>query len=126
MKQKNWLNKLSYQKSIENTKVPFSKQIIIFLLINLAMILLLGFSILILPPQIPLFYGLPDGDEQLAENWLITLPNFIALLTVFINSLLATKIKDEYIKKVIVITGFVVTIFAIITVFKILFLVGNI
>jgi hypothetical protein len=126
MKQKNWLNKLSYQKSIENTKVPFGKQIIMFLLINLAMILLLVFSILILPPQIPLFYGLPDGEEQLAANWLITLPNFIALFTVFINSLLATKIKDEYIKKVIVIAGFVVTIFAIITVFKILFLVGNI
>ena len=126
MKKKDWFNKLSYRKEIEKSKVPFSKEIILCLIINLIMILLATLSIIILPPEIPLLYGLPEGEEQLVSNWAITVPNLAALVIMFINSIFAIYTKDEYIKKIIVIAGFVVSFFAIITVIKIFFLVGRI
>jgi hypothetical protein len=126
MQKKDWLNKLSYRKEIEKSKVPFSKQIILCLIINLVMILLTTLSILVLPPQIPLLYGLPEGEEQLVSNWAITIPNLAALIIMFTNSIFAIYTKDEYLKKIIVIAGFTVSFFAIITVIKIFFLVGGI
>jgi len=126
MQKKDWLNKLSYQKKIEGKKVPFSKQVICCLLINLVMILLATLSIFVLPPEIPLLYGLPEGNDQLVKNWAIIIPNLVAFILMFINTIFAINTKDEYIKKIIVLAGFTATFFATITVIKIFFLVGNI
>ncbi|MFH1971461.1 MAG: hypothetical protein ABIJ05_03715 [Patescibacteria group bacterium] len=126
MQQKNWLNNLSYQKKIEKKKVPFSKQIIYCLIINLVMILLAALSIFLLPPEIPLLYGLPEGNDQLTKSWAITVPNLTSLTIMFANSIFAMNTKDEYLKKIIVLAGFTATFFAIITVLKIFFLVGRI
>ena len=126
MQKKDWLNKLSYQKKIERKKVPFSKQIIYCLLINLVMILLATLSIFVLPPEIPLLYGLPEGSDQLVKSWAITIPNLVAFILMFINTIFAINTKDEYLKKIIILAGFTATFFATITVIKIFFLVGNI
>jgi len=126
MEKKDWLNKFSYQKKIERKKVPFSKQVICCLLINLVMILLATLSIFVLPPEIPLLYGLPEGNDQLVKSWAITIPNLIAFILMFINTIFAINTKDEYIKKIIILAGFTATFFATITVIKIVFLVGNI
>jgi len=126
MQKKDWFNKLSYQKKIERKKVPFSKQVVYCLLINLVMILLAALSIFVLPPEIPLLYGLPEGNDQLVKSWAITIPNLTALLLMLINTIFAINTKDEYIKKIIVLAGFTATFFATITVIKIFFLVGNI
>lgn len=126
MQQKNWLNNLSYQKEIKKKKVPFGKQIIYCLVINLVIILLAALSIFLLPPEIPLFYGLPEGSDQLVKSWAITIPNLTSLTIMFMNSIFAMNTKDEYLKKIIVLSGFTATFFAIITVLKIFFLVGRI
>jgi len=126
MQKKDWLSKLSYQKNIENKKVPFTKQIIYCLVINLVMITLAILSIFMLPPEIPLLYGLPEGNDQLVKSWAIVIPNLTSLIIVFVNSILAMRTKDEYLKKVVILTGFTATFFAIITVLKIFFLIGRI
>ena len=126
MQKKDWLNKFSYQKKIERKKVPFSKQVICCLLINLVMILLATLSIFVLPPEIPLLYGLPEGNDQLVKSWAITVPNLVAFILMFINTIFAINTKDEYLKKIIILAGFTATFFATITVIKIVFLVGNI
>jgi len=126
MQKKDWLNRLSYQKKIERKKVPFSKQVIYCLIINLVMILLAILSIFVLPPEIPLLYGLPEGNDQLVKSWAITVPNLVAFILMFINTIFAINTKDEYIRKIIILAGFTATFFATITVIKIFFLVGNI
>jgi len=126
MQKKDWLSKLSYQKNIENKKVPFTKQIIYCLVINLVMITLAILSIFMLPPEIPLLYGLPEGNDQLVKSWAIVIPNLTSLIIMFVNSILAMRTKDEYLKKVVILTGFTATFFAIITVLKIFFLIGRI
>ena len=126
MQKKDWLNKFPYQKKIERKKVPFSRQVICCLLINLVMILLATLSIFVLPPEIPLLYGLAEGNDQLVKNWAITIPNLVAFILMLINTMFAINTKDEYIKKIIILAGFTATFFATITVIKIFFLVGNI
>jgi len=126
MQKKELFKNFNYQKGIENAKIPFKKQIKISFFLNLVLIVLSLVLILKLPPQIPLLYGLPEGEEQLTPNWAIIIPNSIALILTIINSILANYSKDEYLKKITIISSFVVTFFALITVFKIFFLVGNI
>lgn len=80
----------------------------------------------VLPPEVPLFYGLPQGEEQLAKPIFLLIPAGLSLLIIFINLFLAKVIKDDFLKKVLAIASLVVAIFAAITTFKIIFLVGNI
>lgn len=54
---------------------------LILLSANLLMVLSVVFKFSTLPPQIPLFYSLPQGELQLADWW------FIILLPVLMNGL---------------------------------------
>jgi len=87
------------------------------------------FSLLIqkrLPPQIPIFYGLPQGEAQLSSSIGILVPSVSSLIFVSLNLFLINIIKDEFIKKILVIAGLATAVFASITVIKIIFLVGYI
>ncbi len=87
------------------------------------------FSLLIqkrLPPQIPIFYGLPQGEAQLSSPIGILIPSVSSLIFVLLNLFLINIIKDEFIKKVLVVAGLTTAVFASITVVKIIFLVGQI
>jgi hypothetical protein len=95
-------------------------------IINLTIII---FSLLIqkrLPPQIPIFYGLPQGEAQLSSPIGILIPSASSLIFVLLSLFLINIIKDEFIKKTLVIAGLTTAIFASITVVKIIFLVGQI
>lgn len=95
-------------------------------IINLTIII---FSLLIqkrIPPQIPIFYGLPQGEAQLSSPIGILIPSVSSLIFVLLNLSLINVIKDEFIKKTLVVGGLTTAIFASITVVKIFFLVGQI
>lgn len=95
-------------------------------IINLTIII---FSLLIqkrLPPQIPIFYSLPQGEAQLSSSVGILIPSVSSLIFVLLNLFLINIIEDEFIKKILVIGGLTTAIFASITVVKIIFLVGQI
>ncbi len=50
----------------------------------MAAVFLLRFSYL--PPQVPLFYSMPWGEQQLADSWtILLLPLFLNLLFLFNN-----------------------------------------
>lgn len=83
-------------------------------------------SQLILPPQIPLFYGLPQGSAQTTTPIWILLPSVIGLVINLINSYLSIVISDIYLKKTLAIASLAVSILALITTVKIVMLVGNI
>lgn len=92
-------------------------------------LLIIFFSLLLLkrlPPQVPIFYGLPQGEAQLSSPLGILVPPVSSLIFVFINLFLINIIKDDFIKKILVVAGLVTAVFASITVFKIIFLVGQI
>jgi uncharacterized Tic20 family protein len=78
-----------------------------------------------LPPQVPLFYGKPSGEEQLTSSLVLTLPSIVSLLILLINVSFAAVLKDEFLRKTLVLAAIAVTFFAAITTIKIIFLVGS-
>lgn len=78
-----------------------------------------------LPPQVPLFYGLPQGESQLTRPIFLLIPTALSSAVILANQFLARLVKDEFLKKAFVAAGFASAVFATITTFKIIFLVGN-
>jgi hypothetical protein len=79
----------------------------------------------ILPPLIPLFYGLPTGSEQLSPSYGLLIPGALSLIINLVNFLLWSKIQDGYLKRILLISSYIVAFFVIITTIKIIFLVGS-
>lgn len=77
--------------------------IAVILIINVFMILIFFVEFGHLPPQIPLFYSKPWGEDQLAEVWMIFL--LPVLLDIFVvgNYFIVKKIfsDDLYVKKLL-------------------------
>jgi len=78
-----------------------------------------------IPPQVPLFYGTVEGEDQLVPTLGLTIPGFLALIIIVINTILATIFENNFVRNSLVLTAIAVTLFATITTFKILFLVGS-
>ena len=92
-------------------------------------LLVIFFDLLLLkrlPPQIPLFYGLPRGEAQLSSSIGIFIPSVSSLIFISLNLLLIYITQDEFIKKTLVITGLATAVFASIATVKIILLVGQI
>ncbi len=93
--------------------------------ISIATILLVLIFQKILPPQIPLFYGLPRGEQQLAKTQALVIPSLLSLTVIIVNYTLSLFIDDDFIKKALVFTSIVSVFFSTITTIKIFFLVGS-
>ncbi|MDP3994591.1 MAG: hypothetical protein Q8P91_02075 [bacterium] len=78
-----------------------------------------------LPPQVPLYYGLPVGEEQLSSSLNLIVPGIVSLLILAVNFTLVKIAKEDFIKKVLAVVALIASFFAIITTFKIIFLVGS-
>ena len=79
-----------------------------------------------LPPEVPLFYGLPKGEYQLTSALNLTLPSLISLAIIGLNYALSIFMEDDFIQKALVFVSLVAVFFSTITTIKIFLLVGNI
>ena len=105
--------------------IPFPKITLSLLAINLTLAILVLFLKSLLPPQIPLFFGLPRGENQLSTPSLLTIPLIIATLLSLVNTLFLKIIHVDFFQKILIGTNITITILAIISVFKIISLVGH-
>lgn len=96
------------------------------IIINIIIIIIGLLSKLILPPEIPLFFGLPQTSEILAPSTFIILPSIVALIIALFNFLLASKIDNNYLKKAFNFATLAVTFLSLIATIKIILLVGSI
>lgn len=77
-----------------------------------------------LPPLVPLFYGNPVGEDQLTSTWgLLIAPGAATALTLF-NMFLALAVSEIFLKKILVLSSFLISLLTAVTLFKIIFLVG--
>jgi len=111
---------------VKQIKVPFANFLIIAGAINITLIIITLALNKLLPPQIPLFYGLAEGEGQLAPWYLLSIPSLISLAILVVNSLLSTTISNDFLKRVMIISAISVTFFSLITTLKIFFLVGGV
>lgn len=123
-----WQEKFGKEEVIDES-TPFRQVLIFSIFINIffiAIVLLLAVLVKsILPPQVPLFYGEPEGNEQLAQSWLLILPSLISLVVIFVNYFLSLAVKEDFLKKALILSGIAATFFSAITTIKIILLVGS-
>jgi hypothetical protein len=105
--------------------VPFKNLAIAALFANILLMIAILLIQPLLPPQIPLFYGLPEGNEQLAPSLQLILPSLLSLFVLIVNILISHFSKEEFLKKTLIIAAVAITAFSVITSLKIVFLVGN-
>jgi hypothetical protein len=109
----------------EVDKVPFKNYVLWAVVANavIAAGILLGQKFL--PPEVPLFYGLAEGEAQLAPRILLVIPASASIVILILNSFISSLIADEFIKKVIILGAIATALFAVVTSVKITFLVGS-
>lgn len=78
-----------------------------------------------LPPEVPLFYGLPKGEEQLASSGKLFIPALLALITTIFNTFLILLLEDNFLKKSLVLASFGVNLLSLITTLRIITLVSS-
>lgn len=112
-------NKFSI-KSIPLVKFLYAAFILGFL--NIATTLLLQG---ILPPEVPLYYGLAKSQEQLTTSFGLIIPGAITLGVTILNTFLAYVLGNNFLQKTLVLSAFSVSIISFIATIEIIFLVGS-
>lgn len=104
--------------------LPFAEYIVISVVLSLVTIAMTVILTGKLPPVVPLFYGRPVGEGQLVPTLSLLLAPGAAIILTIINTFLAILSKDDFLKKILVLTSFLVSLLLCITVAKIILLVG--
>jgi hypothetical protein len=111
------------KKDINFEGVPFRNTIALVISLNVLTFFVLALLFGKLPPMIPLLYGFPRSELQLAANYAIFLPNSIAVIITFINFGLSLLLKSDYQKKVLLFASLTISALASITALRIALLV---
>ena len=106
-------------------RIPFYKIVVPVLAVNLLLVLLVILMQRSLPPVIPLFYGQPAGERELAKSIWPMIPAVVSLVLVVINVGLTKLVGDNFLQRALVGAIVAVTTLSTITIIKIMFLVGN-
>lgn len=105
-------------------KVPFSKLVYSSIAINALSALVIIYFQKRLPPQVPLFYGLAEGEDQLTQAVYLMLLPITSFTLLGLNIGISMLLKNDLLRKTLIITGFIVSMFSLITLTQIFFLVG--
>ncbi|MFC1710515.1 hypothetical protein ACFL0F_02560 [Patescibacteria group bacterium] len=125
-------NTLVFKKKIEEqnrsffSKVPFAVFVLASFVLNILVIMLVFVISRFLPPEVPLLYGFPEGQDQLVSTYYLAIPSLVSLVITIINLILSSFVSDSLSKNALVFTSLVLTLFSFITTVKIIFLVGSI
>lgn len=106
-------------------RLPFSKHFLVIFVVNLVVAGLALAVQTFLPPEIPLFYGQPKGENQIAAKIFLILPSSSALVVSAFNLLLSKVIGNKFLEKVLIGISYTISALALITTLRIIFLVGN-
>ena len=98
---------------------------LVFLISAAIDLLTLGFFLYnrkLLPPEVPIFYSKPWGQERLAPSVAIWIPVLIGMVLLIINGFLSLKIysKEKFLQKVIAWTNLATTTLISVTLVKIM------
>jgi len=109
----------------EFEKLPLKKLFISSAIISASTIIVGVLAQIILPPEIPLNYGLPQTSDQLSKAIYIVIPSLVSLFLTAFNIFVSIKLADSYLKKTLAFTSLSVSILSFITTYKIIFLVST-
>lgn len=111
------------KKGFNLEKIEYLYPTLATLLFNIVFIIILILISKKLPPQVPLYYGLPRGEQQLISPTTLVLPIVLSSLFIIINSAIAYFIESLFLKRVLVFGSYFVSLLSIITIVNIIFLI---
>jgi len=104
--------------------LPYRGCIYFSIIIDFISIVLILVLKSILPPVVPLFYGLPSGAEQLTPVLGLILAPASGLVITALNLFMSSLTQDIFLKKTLVTSSAFISLLLAITVTKIFLLVG--
>lgn len=107
-------------------KFPFKISTVSLIVFNLVLVLSSFLLTRFLPPIIPIYFGLPNGSEQLGPSIALALPPLVGLLIILIDSLIITLTDDEFLQKTLLGISIATTFLSAFAYFRIFLLVGSI
>ena len=119
------IRRIQKQKNINLSELPYLKLIYLSIAFCVASVITVLFLQKSLPPEVPLFYGLPEGVDQLGRRFQLVIPSAMALAIILVNVVFAYFLKNEYLKQTLVLAGVVASLFATITTIEIILLIGG-
>jgi len=93
-------------------------------IINILLLLFLVSILNFLPPQLPFLYGMPYGEDQLISGSYIISGPLAGILITSLNLVLARLTREGLIKRVLEASSFVISFLILVTVVKIVLLIG--
>jgi len=114
------------KKSAENiSRLPYISLLYTSIVLNVSVILGILSLKMFIPPEVPLFYGLPEGQAQVASREELIIPSMVSLMVTLINISLASLLQNEFLKRSLIIVSLVIALLSLITTFEIVLLVGS-
>ncbi len=112
-------------KRLTPKNIPLLKLVLFATGLNLATIATVILLQSRLPPEVPLLYGLAEGQEQLAASISLIVPPIISIVIIFVNTILTSVTKNNLLKSFLIVTAAASSFFSTTTILKIIFLVGS-
>lgn len=112
-------------KTFTPKNVPLKKLLVFAIGLNLVVVLSVILLQSRLPPEVPLFYGLAEGQEQLSSSISLVLPPVLSLAIIFVNFALSFVTESYLLKNFLVATSVASSLLSTTTVIKIIFLVAS-
>lgn len=113
------------QKGEKTGTLPLKRYIYFSTGLSLFLIIVVFVAQNSLPPEVPLFYGLAEGSDQLTTSTGLMLPGIFSLTVLIINILITYLVENKFLQKTLILTGVAISVFSSVTVVKIIFLVGS-
>jgi hypothetical protein len=107
------------------TKLPFLNLVYLSILINVGVIVTLLLLKRYIPPEVPIFYGLPEGKNQLGSMEQLIIPSMVSLMVILVNISTASLLQNDYLKRVLIIVSLIITLLSLITSVEITLLIGS-
>jgi hypothetical protein len=118
-----WKEKFTKNKDALVENIPFKDALVVAASVNILIILIVLLLQRFFPPQVPLLYGLPEGESQLVSSLSLAIPSLISLLVIAVNIFISYLLEEEFFKKILIITAIGLTIFSTTTTIKIVLLI---
>jgi hypothetical protein len=111
-------------KNLPYSYVPYKSFVYLSVFLNIVSVVIILVLKGFLPPVVPLFYGLPTGNEQLVPTLGLLWAPLAGLVITLINIFVSILNQDDFLKKSLIISSAFISLLLTITVIKIVLLVG--
>lgn len=106
-------------------RLPYAHAVLTFSVLNLLLIILVFIIKNNLPPVLPIYFGLPSGNEQLGPSEALAFLPLAGLIVTFINTAILAFTQDKFLQQVLIGIIAITTTLSTFAYFRIIFLVGN-